>query len=1054
MCQNRGTFPGNLTVRRVPLGYMKSKTSILCCLAVALTTVTSGAAQGPGSAGVSADADVRALMLRVYFHGVDDDLAERVLGRSAIPALRRLLADRDFPRRDNVVAFLAHLDSGEATRDLIAHLENPNVNVDTPEEDRALLLTPYALGKIAARGDRAALDALLTMTEDRGDGGPLARAAARGRDPAALRGDLLEAALKGLAVSRSQKARARLEAISRRSIHPNLPGRDLSRPAAEALAVFGQTGSPGGAAGLSGSSQPESATTPGGGSNLYDTSTTLHDSRLDYANHVKLSSTMTNTRLDSVLLEASARAGREDFSDDLACCVLVSRLGSDATFGSQGDTLDIIDTAAELTSVLNNSIARVKVVRQINYCGGAGTNIIGCAYVGGFGMSLVRMSDLGSEAVLWIHEYGHNTGLNHVADTRNIMYGVDTGANNVLTQSQCNTYHSPVPQAGITPVAIGFCADDDLDSISDVTDNCLNLYNPSQTNTDGDPQGDACDPDDDNDAFLDGSDCAPVDSSAWELPGEATDLSLSAGTGGAMLSWSAPALLGGTLAGVGYDVILSPDAEDFVAGAACLESDGGPDTISASAPPLLPLWSAQGGGINAHLGSAVASGDFNRDARPDLIVGAPDLFNGDGPAGSVVMHPGIVNGVALSWSWRVVSDQEVSKFGASVAAVDVNGDGYDDLLAGAPVYDDGLGGGGAVFVYHGSPSGPAAVPTLILSAGQPGAEFGRSVAAAGDVNGDGYADVIVGAPGYDDAFFNEGKVFVYLGSATGLDSAPVWTATGGQSDAWFGYSVGSAGRVAGGPFSSVIVGAPMYDNGEPNEGRVLVYQGSAAGPGGAASWTFESDQAFAESGRAVSPAGDTNADGYDDVVVGAPLFDNGEMDEGKIWLFSGSPAGLQVTPSFTAEGQQAGAMLGSALASAGDVSGDAIDDLVVGAPGYDNGFANNGRVLLYIGGAGGSAPRPVLQFEADQANSGYGGALAAVGDVNGDGRGELLIGASTYDNTPSDEGWAFLNAGSGVLAPTPDGIFFYLIRPRNACGAGPLAYDSGGVPHAQALSCP
>lgn len=147
-------------------------------------------------------------------------------------------------------------------------------------------------------------------------------------------------------------------------------------------------------------------------------------------------------------------------------------------------------------------------------------------------------------------------------------------------------------------------------------------------------------------------------------------------------------------------------------------------------------------------------------------------------------------------------------------------------------------------------------------------------------------------------------------------------------------------------------------------------------------------------------------------------------------------------------------MLGSALASAGDVSGDAIDDLVVGAPGYDNGFANNGRVLLYIGGAGGSAPRPVLQFEADQANSGYGGALAAVGDVNGDGRGELLIGASTYDNTPSDEGWAFLNAGSGVLAPTPDGIFFYLIRPRNACGAGPLAYDSGGVPHAQALSCP
>ena len=83
-----------------------------------------------------------ASMLRVYFHGVDDGLAERVLGRGAVPALRRLLADHDFPRRDNVVAFLAHLDTGEATRDLIAHLQNPNANVDIPEEDRALLLTP------------------------------------------------------------------------------------------------------------------------------------------------------------------------------------------------------------------------------------------------------------------------------------------------------------------------------------------------------------------------------------------------------------------------------------------------------------------------------------------------------------------------------------------------------------------------------------------------------------------------------------------------------------------------------------------------------------------------------------------------------------------------------------------------------------------------------------------------------------------------------------------------------------------------------------------------
>src|SRR5258705_349018 len=114
----------------------------------------------------------------------------------------------------------------------------------------------------------------------------------------------------------------------------------------------------------------------------------LHDARLNYVNHVKVTGGMTNARLDAVLLEASARAAREDYSDDVACCIQVSRLGTGGTFGANGDSLDIIDSETELTTVLDNPVARVKVVRQINYCGGPGTNIIGCGYVGGFGMSL------------------------------------------------------------------------------------------------------------------------------------------------------------------------------------------------------------------------------------------------------------------------------------------------------------------------------------------------------------------------------------------------------------------------------------------------------------------------------------------------------------------------------------------------------------------------------------------------------------------------------------------------------------------------------------------
>ncbi|HEY3176357.1 MAG TPA: FG-GAP-like repeat-containing protein [Candidatus Polarisedimenticolia bacterium] len=1052
-------------------GLPKAGSSLIACVALVIAAAAVIGAAPPGATGAPDDPLVRAAMLRVYFHGVDDDLAGRVLGPSAVPALRKLLAEHSFPRRDNVVAFLAHLDAGDATTDLLGFLNDPPAPVDAPEEDRALLLAPEALGWIAARGDRVGLDALMAMTADRSDGGPLAKAAARGRDPLALRGDLMEAALRGLAYSRAPQARGRLEGISRRAIRPDLPGRDLARAATRSLELLrtleprgaappgtGQMASsfPGGVLDGAAAAQsgPSELSSPGGGSGLLDTNTTLHDSRLDYVNHIKLTTTMDNGRLDSVLAEATNRAGTENYSDDVGCCIQVSRLGNGGTFGSTADLLDIIDDSGELAAVLTNSVARVKVVRQINYCGGQVSNVIGCAYVGNFGMALVRMTDLGSEAVLWIHEYGHNTGMLHSSDSRNIMYGIDTGSNNVLTQSQCNSYHTPASGAGITPVAIGVCEDNDLDGVRDSGDNCLNLYNPSQANTDGDAQGDECDPDDDNDLVLDGADCAPVNQTAWDLPGEATGLDLASGAGWPLLSWSPPAAPGGTPGAMRYDVILSPDPEDFLTGAACVESHDGPNASSNSAPPPLSLWSAEGGRVGGNFGASVASGDFNHDGRIDLLVGMPRLSNSFVSQGEVSVYPGIPGGISTSFSWRKQGTQELSEFGVAVAAADVNGDGYDDLLVGVPYYDDGLGGGGAVFVYHGSPTGPATSPALILGAGQAEAGFGQSVASAGDVNGDGYEDVIVGAPQYDDAFFNEGSAFVYLGSAAGLSSSPSWTASGGQDDAWFGYSVASAGRMTGGPYDAIIVGAPLYDNGESNEGRAFVYPGSASGPLSPAAWTFESDQALSELGRSVASAGDTNGDGYSEVVVGAPFFDETAGDEGKAWLFSGSAAGLSAGATWSVEGGQAGAMLGASVASAGDVSGDGLVDLMVGAPGYDDGLSNNGRLSLYLGGSTGLSFAPALHLKADRADAGFGEALTAVADVNGDGRGEILVGAPTDDNAPADEGWAFLYAGSGALQPPPGGIFYYLIRAVNVCGTGPLAFDSTGAPHGAALLCP
>src|SRR5262245_39167219 len=153
-------------------------------------------------------------MLDVYVHGVTDELAAALIEPADIPVLRRLLRDARFPRRDNVVAFLAHSDSGTATADLIATLASPPADATVPEEDRALLLTPQALGRIAGRGDASALEALLEITSGADDAEPLVGASRRSIDPEAMRADLLEASLRGLAFTRSPRARARLEEVA------------------------------------------------------------------------------------------------------------------------------------------------------------------------------------------------------------------------------------------------------------------------------------------------------------------------------------------------------------------------------------------------------------------------------------------------------------------------------------------------------------------------------------------------------------------------------------------------------------------------------------------------------------------------------------------------------------------------------------------------------------------------------------------------------------------------------------------------------------------------
>jgi hypothetical protein len=424
--------------------------------------------------------DLRRVMSHTYVHGVTQELALDLVGGRG-DELIDLLFDRSFERRDNVVAFLGYVGDEAAAEALVNYLSNPPVSLSAAEEDRAALLSAHALGHMARRGTDRALGILLELTDDGGNGGALAAAAAKSPFPSRMRDDLLGTAVQGLRLSGHERAVERLREIASGEVRPAHDGRGLRAAAREALE--------GSAAGVD-----DGSATDGNASvaSAADPNGSTHDHAIDYANHVDVTNPMTDQRLDECLDLATMRIGRADFDLDVGCCNTLTRSGTAKTFGSSGDGLDIIETSSELNAVLNGSVARVKVVRVINYCGSAGTNIIGCAWVGGDGIALVRRTNLGSEAVLWAHEYGHNTGRGHNTDSRYIMYGVDYGTNHAVSPEECDRFHAPSSGANADIAVLGECADSDGDGIHDAIDNCPGAVNFDQADTDGDGVGDAC----------------------------------------------------------------------------------------------------------------------------------------------------------------------------------------------------------------------------------------------------------------------------------------------------------------------------------------------------------------------------------------------------------------------------------------------------------------------------------------------------------------------------------------------------------------------------------
>ncbi|NOT31211.1 MAG: hypothetical protein HOP15_12255 [Planctomycetes bacterium] len=326
---------------------------------------------------------------------------------------------------------------------------------------------------------------------------------------------------------------------------------------------------------------------------------------------------------------------------------------------------------------------------------------------------------------------------------------------------------------------------------------------------------------------------------------------------------------------------------------------------------------------------------------------------------------------------------------------DVNGDGKRDVVLGLVSSEPAIRTRGEARVWLGQSSGLAPSWAWSIYGEQARSNLGKAVSSAGDVNADNYDDVILGAPSFSGLESGEGRAYVYLGSAGGLEYRAVWTADGGQAGAGLGLSVAGAGDVNGDGFDDVLVGAPLHDAGSLDVGRVYLYLGSASGLAASPAWSAEGSQGGARFGSAVSSAGDVDGDGYDDVLVGAAGDDMGALDAGRAYLYLGSPAGLTSAPVWTVEGDQPGEGLGSALC-AGDMNADGYADVVVAAPFRDGVGLHSGRARMYRGSALGLASNP--EWTAEGQEGAEFGWSVAMGDLTGDGPDEIIVGAPGADS--------------------------------------------------------